>query len=58
MLLTQTLACETVFAVLSGQNLTEALSITWRQNPNITPQQRGAVQKSQALFSCVVEPGE
>ncbi|QLI82011.1 16S rRNA (cytosine(967)-C(5))-methyltransferase RsmB [Chitinibacter fontanus] len=44
MLLTQTLACETVFAVLSGQNLTEALSTTWRQNPNITPQQRGAVQ--------------
>ncbi|QLG88598.1 16S rRNA (cytosine(967)-C(5))-methyltransferase RsmB [Chitinibacter bivalviorum] len=44
MLLTQTLACETVHAVLSGQNLTEALSTTWRQNPNITPQQRGAVQ--------------
>ncbi|WP_047393608.1 16S rRNA (cytosine(967)-C(5))-methyltransferase RsmB [Chitinibacter sp. ZOR0017] len=44
MLLTQTLACETLFAVLGGQNLTEALGTTWRQNPNLTPQQRGAVQ--------------
>ncbi|WP_410497523.1 16S rRNA (cytosine(967)-C(5))-methyltransferase RsmB [Chitinibacter sp. S2-10] len=44
MLLTQTLACETVYSVLAGQNLTEALGTTWRQNPGLTPQQRGAIQ--------------
>ncbi|WP_028452845.1 16S rRNA (cytosine(967)-C(5))-methyltransferase RsmB [Chitinilyticum aquatile] len=44
MFLTQKLASQTLSAVLDGQNLTEALQLAWRRNPQLTPQQRGAIQ--------------
>ncbi|WP_035058827.1 16S rRNA (cytosine(967)-C(5))-methyltransferase RsmB [Andreprevotia chitinilytica] len=44
MYLTQKYAGESVAAVLSGQTLTDALSTVWRAEPELRPQQRGAIQ--------------
>ncbi|WP_028454737.1 16S rRNA (cytosine(967)-C(5))-methyltransferase RsmB [Chitinilyticum litopenaei] len=44
MFLTQKLASQTLHAVLGGQNLTDALQQLWRRHPQLSPQQRGAIQ--------------
>ncbi|MBE9610609.1 16S rRNA (cytosine(967)-C(5))-methyltransferase RsmB [Chitinilyticum piscinae] len=41
---TQKLASQTLLAVLDGQNLTDALTRVWQHHPQLTPQQRGAIQ--------------
>ncbi|UXY15043.1 16S rRNA (cytosine(967)-C(5))-methyltransferase RsmB [Chitiniphilus purpureus] len=44
MFITQKIAAQTIVAVLSGQNLTQALGQVWRSQRDLTPQQRGAIQ--------------
>ncbi len=44
MIKTQILATEAVENVMAGANLTDVLQITWRNNPKLTRQQRGAIQ--------------
>ncbi|KAF0814525.1 Ribosomal RNA small subunit methyltransferase B [Andreprevotia sp. IGB-42] len=44
MYLTQKYATDTVAAVLNGQTLTDAFAKVWRLEPNLRPQQRGAIQ--------------
>lgn len=44
MFVTQKCASRIVTEVLSGRNLSEALTATWRNSPDISPQQRGAIQ--------------
>ncbi|SFN30890.1 16S rRNA (cytosine967-C5)-methyltransferase [Formivibrio citricus] len=44
MFMTQKLANLGVNQVLAGKNLNDALDLIWRNNPNLSPQQRGAIQ--------------
>lgn len=44
MILIQLLAAEAVENVMAGTNLTDILQTTWRNNPVLTRQQRGAIQ--------------
>lgn len=44
MFITQKFACHSVNQVMAGKNLTDVLDQIWRDNPSLTPQQRGAIQ--------------
>ncbi|MBB5193308.1 16S rRNA (cytosine967-C5)-methyltransferase [Silvimonas terrae] len=44
MFATQKLASQALDAVMAGQTLTDALTRVWRDEPDLRPQQRGAIQ--------------
>ena len=44
MFLTQKNACSVIASVLAGRNLDDTLTAVWSSSPDLTPQQRGAIQ--------------